>query len=313
MGNPKISIIIPVYNVEKYLPECLDSILSQTFTNFECILVNDHSPDKCPDICDEYAEKDKRVRVIHKKENEGLPQARKTGFNESIGDYILYVDSDDWMEQNMVERLYILAKTGNYDIVYCDTDNFHDSLENGVRFVRMHFDTRKMNKDEIMINLIKYNYDCVVWNKLFRRELFKNIYFPKFWQFEDAVVCVQLFLNATNIGYEYSVLYHHREHPESLTGKNYVDGVKKHVDNIKRHKEELFYNWTIIQKILSQRGDYYKYKEAIEWTLNHLNYFYYEPPSMIKLSKMKLLTLPKYIVPYGIILLYRLLKRNQSK
>ena len=131
MKNPKVSIIVPVYNVEKYLAECLESILSQTFTEFECILVDDHSPDKCPDICDEYAKKDKRIKVIHKKENEGSSQARKTGISEAIGDYILFTDSDDWIESKMAERLYTLAKLDNYDIVYCDVEEHYDSPEKG--------------------------------------------------------------------------------------------------------------------------------------------------------------------------------------
>ena len=309
MENPKVSIIVPVYNVEKYLAECLDSILSQTFTDFECILVNDNSPDKSPDICDEYAKKDKRIKVIHKKKNEGLPQARKTGFNASVGDYILYADSDDWMEQNMVERLYKLATTENYDIVYCCADDFYDLPEYGEPSVRFYFDIRNMNKDDIIINLIKYKFDCVVWNKLFKRELFRNVSFPKLWQFEDAFICVQLFLNATNVGYEYSVLYHHRNHPDSLVGKVFLeDKNKQNKELLNSHNEELLHNWKCIQKILSQHEDYYKYKEAIEWRLNHINNFYYKPS-----PKFSLKNLPKYFLPYGGILLYRSLKRNRSK
>ena len=296
MKNPKVSIIVPVYHVEKYLVECLESILFQTFTEFECILVDDHSPDKCPDICDEYAKKDKRIKVIHKKENEGSSQARKTGFDASIGDYILFVDSDDWIEQKMVERLYTLAKNDNYDIVHCDSDDFSDSQENGARYAG-HFDTRKMNKEDILISLLKYEFDCCVWNKLFKRELFKDIIFPKFQQWEDAVICVQLFLKANHIGYEYSDLYHHRNHPDSLTYKN-------DTENIKRRELETYHNWTFIQELLSQRDDYYKYKETIEWQLNHLEY---QTLPKTKFSMMKLL---KYLMPYGIIVLYRFVKRK---
>ena len=287
MGSPKVSIIVAVYNVEKYLEECLDSILSQTFMDFECIIVNDASPDKCPDICDEYAKKDNRIKVIHKKQNEGLPQARRTGFNASIGEYILFVDSDDWIEQKMVERLYNLAVIENHDIVYCDAVEFNDSQKNGARVIRKSFDTRNMNKDDIINNLLKYKLDCCVWNKLFKRELFENIIFPKFQQWEDAVICVQLFLKAMSIGYEYSILYHHRHNLDSLTWKN-------DAANRKRRKMETYNNWSDIQKILLRHEDYYKYKETIEWKMHNLPY-----------QRSFISKLWKGIVPYGIMVIYR--------
>ncbi len=99
MNNPKISVVVPVYNVEKYLRQCIDSILNQTYDNLEIILVNDGSTDNCPEICDEYAHKDSRVKVIHKK-NGGLSSARNRGIDESTGEYIMFVDSDDWINLN---------------------------------------------------------------------------------------------------------------------------------------------------------------------------------------------------------------------
>ena len=305
MENPKVSIIVPIYNVEKYLAECLESILSQTFTEYECILVDDHSPDRCPDICDEYVKKDKRIKVIHKKKNEGLPQARKTGFDESIGNYILFIDSDDWIEQKMVERLYSLAMIENCDIVHCNMDDYDGYQKNGERIPRLCFDTRNMNKDDIINNLLKYIFDCSLCNKLSKRELYKNIIFPKFQQWEDAVICIQLLLKANNIGYEYSILYHHRLNPDSLTYKN-------DEESIKRREIETYNNWTYIQKILFQRDDYFKYKEAIEWQLDHLEFQTPSPPKM-KFSMVKLLKLVKYLMPHGIVVLYRLMKRNLSE
>ena len=299
MENPKVSIIVPVYNVEKYLAECLESILSQTFTDFECILVDDHSPDKCPDICDEYAKKDNRIKVIHIKENEGLPQARKTGINETVGDYVMFIDSDDWIENTMIERLYSLAMIEKCDIVYCNIDDYHGFQRNGERIARLHFDTRNMNKDDIINNLLKYKLDCSLCNKLSKRELYKNIFFPKMQQWEDAVICVQLFLKATNIGYEYSILYHHRINHESLTYKN-------DLKNRKRRKEETLKNWKDIQLILSQRNDYYKYEETITWKLKQFHV--QNTPTLMK-SMKKLL---KYIIPSGIVMLYKSFSSNYS-
>ena len=104
MGD-KISIIVPVYKVEAYLSECIESIINQTYRNLEIILVDDGSPDKCGEICDEYAKKDERIHVIHKK-NEGVARARNDGIEYAGGDYISFIDSDDWIAENAYEVLY---------------------------------------------------------------------------------------------------------------------------------------------------------------------------------------------------------------
>lgn len=107
--KPEISIIVPIYNVEKYLPKCIESILSQTFTNFELILVNDGSKDRSGIICDEYASKDNRIKVIHK-ENGGVSSARNSGVDLASGKYIGFVDPDDYIKKDMYERLHYLCK-----------------------------------------------------------------------------------------------------------------------------------------------------------------------------------------------------------
>ncbi len=108
--NPLISVVIPVYKVEKYLRECVDSVINQTYKNLDIILVDDGSPDKCPAICDEYAEKDTRVRVIHRK-NGGLSAARNSGIDIARGEYITFIDSDDYVSRVYVEQLYFTLKT----------------------------------------------------------------------------------------------------------------------------------------------------------------------------------------------------------
>lgn len=119
MNMPKISIIVPVYKAEKYLNRCVDSILAQTFTDFELLLIDDGSPDKSGEICDEYARKDSRVRVIHK-ENGGVSSARQRGLDESIGEYTIHADPDDWVEPTMLEELYNKANKEDADMVICD-------------------------------------------------------------------------------------------------------------------------------------------------------------------------------------------------
>lgn len=117
MSNPKISVIIPIYNVEKYLDRCMSSILNQTFTDLEIIMVDDGSPDGCPEMCDAYAKKDARIKVVHKK-NSGLGMARNSGLDVATGDFVAFCDSDDYIDKRMYEVLYSEAIKNNCDAVY---------------------------------------------------------------------------------------------------------------------------------------------------------------------------------------------------
>lgn len=116
---PKVSVIVPVYKAEGYLHRCVDSILAQTFTDFELLLIDDGSPDRSGEICDEYAKKDSRIRVIHK-ENGGVSSARQRGLDESVGEYTIHADHDDWVEPEMLDELYKKAKEEDADMVICD-------------------------------------------------------------------------------------------------------------------------------------------------------------------------------------------------
>lgn len=127
MERELISVIVPVYRVEKYLKECLDSILAQTYHNLEIILVDDGSPDKCGEICERYAEIDERIFVIHQK-NAGLSVARNEGLSASHGEYIMFVDSDDWIEDTVIEDLFMLCKKSRHRLQYVD---FYIMMETG--------------------------------------------------------------------------------------------------------------------------------------------------------------------------------------
>ena len=131
--NPLISVIIPVYKVEPYLRQCVDSILSQTYTNLEVILVDDGSSDHCPAICDSYATQDSRVRVIHKT-NGGLSDARNAALEVCTGDYIAFVDSDDWIEPEMYTDMMDLMQKQKLDIVFCTVREIVDGVPAGVRY-----------------------------------------------------------------------------------------------------------------------------------------------------------------------------------
>ena len=185
-----ISIIIPVYKVEQCLHKCLDSVLSQTFMDYECILIDDGSPDNCPLICDEYAKKDSRFKVIHKKENEGLPMARRSGLDIAISDFIFHLDSDDWIEANALELLYKKQVETNAEIVI---GNFRLICFGNTKEKRIPSIKNYKNPLEWFL-LCKHKF---LWGKLYRRTLYKDYIVPKQNIFEDAIVNVQLFSKLT--------------------------------------------------------------------------------------------------------------------
>lgn len=182
MKTPKISIIVPVYKVEPYIRRCIDSILSQTFKDFELILVDDGSPDRCGEICDEYALKDSRIKVIHKK-NGGLSSARNVGLDIAQGEYIGFVDSDDYIELNMYETLYDLCKNNNADIGVISSR----IVKNKKMILRETSGLKIFNKERAMEELAigKY-FDEVVWTKLFKNSTIGNLRFKLNIKHEDT-------------------------------------------------------------------------------------------------------------------------------
>lgn len=186
----KISVIVPVYNVEKYLSKCVDSIINQTYHNLEIILVDDGSPDRCGEICDEYATKDNRIKVIHKK-NGGLSDARNAGIEVAEGGYIAFVDSDDYIASDMMDVLYHrLIKDGS-DMALC---NFKYIDEKGEEIEERK--NKSPIKDEVITGIDgmkklsqdKNWYYVIAWNKLYKKEIFDNIRFPKGKIHEDEFV-----------------------------------------------------------------------------------------------------------------------------
>ena len=164
MSAPKISIIVPVYKVEPYLRKCVDSILAQTFTDYELILVDDGSPDNCGKICEEYAAADSRVKVIHQN-NQGLSVARRVGLNAAKGEWIGWVDSDDWIEPNHFAALYNAAVGSDVDMVSCDIAE----EKNGVTKYTKQFCGSDKACDQLRA-LLRRQIRASVWNRLYRRE-----------------------------------------------------------------------------------------------------------------------------------------------
>ena len=196
--NPKISIIVPVYNVERYLEKCIDSILNQTFRDIELILVDDGSTDNSGIICDRYKNKDDRIIVIHK-DNGGLSSARNTGINVAKGDFIGFVDSDDYIDENMYYKLYYLCIKNGCEISVC---KFANEIDGKSINLRENEYTHIMNNEDGMKELFKgILYRFSACNKLFKSDLFKEVAFPEGRIHEDLSTTYRLFGNVNKVGY----------------------------------------------------------------------------------------------------------------
>lgn len=234
--NIKISIIMPVYKVEKYLKRAVDSVLNQTFRDFELILIDDGSPDNCGKICDEYKQKDDRVKVIHKN-NEGAHIARNAAIDLSVGEYLCFFDSDDFIENNMLESMYNLAVDNNLDLLvsgfYIDT---YISNNKYITFDYIPVDDKIYHDKTIFRNnAYKYfdnNMFYSPWNKLYKASYIKSnkLYFPKTYR-DDFPFVVSVIKEIDNIGFTKKQFYHfERERTDSETSK--------YVDNLYSKREE---------------------------------------------------------------------------
>lgn len=203
--NPKISIIVPVYKVERYLEKCINSILNQTFKDFELILVDDGSPDRCGEICDNYAKKDNRIIVIHK-ENGGVSDARNVGLDIATGEYIGFVDSDDWIEKDMYENLYDKCKKEQSDIGIIGVHELSEYDNYTYEYIPV--------KEEFLSILKRAH----VWNKIFKKELFlKNSFrFKKGTAYEDLELVPKLFMNSRKVSIISSVGYYYLQRQDSI-------------------------------------------------------------------------------------------------
>ena len=206
MNMPKISIIVPVYKAEKYLNRCVDSILAQTFTDWELLLIDDGSPDRSGEICDEYAKKDSRIRVIHK-ENGGVSSARQRGLDESVGEYTIHADPDDWVEPEMLDELYKKAKEEDADMVICD---FICEYKTGS--VVCEQNVKNCNSESILKQMFSQQLPGMCWNKLVRRKCYfdYDIRFPHniiLW--EDLYVVCSLLTHTIKCAYLPKALYHY--------------------------------------------------------------------------------------------------------
>ena len=237
----KICVIVPVYKVEKYLNRCVDSILNQTFTDFELILVDDGSPDNCGKICDEYAKKDNRIVVIHK-ENGGLSDARNAGidwaFKNSDSEWLAFIDSDDWVHPQYLEVLYnaniqndTLISVCGYLKTYTETNVYNNINDRAEVVVPENFWVNDITNA------------TVAWGKLYKKELFKTIRYPVSKIHEDAYTTHKLLFQVAIISFNEAKLYFYFQNENGITGKwniekafNEVSAYESQVNYFRRNK-----------------------------------------------------------------------------
>lgn len=197
----KVSVIVPVYNTEKYLRRCLDSLVNQTLDDIEIIIIDDKSPDNSALIIYEYKKKyDNKIKVIHNKTNKGIGYNRNIGIKKSSGKYIMFIDSDDYLDRSACEKLYSKAENEQLDLVLC---NFHKMLEKDDEleeitpdFVIPYFENTTLDKNPNL--LLEVN--LAPWNKLYKKELLNGVSFPENLKYEDAIVVMKAMARAKKMG-----------------------------------------------------------------------------------------------------------------
>lgn len=242
MTNPLISIIVPCYNVEGYLHKCVDSLIAQTYRNIEIILVDDGSPDNCGKMCDEYSAMDTRIKVIHKK-NGGLSDARNVAIDVAIGEYITFVDSDDYVSSDYVETLYRLVEKYQCKAGVAWLRTFHEGCNadtNQPFYIEKVFD--RMEGIEKMF--YQELFDTAAWCKIYHRSLFETgIRYPFGLLYEDLPTTYLLFLQADKIAFCNHIIYNYLLRANSIEGQpfkaNKLDSALKILNMIQSHSTEL--------------------------------------------------------------------------
>jgi len=225
--RPKISVIVPVYNVEEYLEDCILSICNQTKRELEILLINDGSTDNSPSICESFAERDPRIIVVHQ-DSQGVSEARNTGIKNSTGELIGFVDSDDWILPDMFENLESILLKNDCDISVC---GYARQFENDLTSIEKNNRILTLSQEDALRELFRGEiYRFALWNKLYRRHCFDDIKFPKGRIHEDLAVSYQLFLNANRIVNTPKTGYIYRNRKGSILTtkfhKGRIDGYK---------------------------------------------------------------------------------------
>lgn len=239
--EPLISVIVPVYRVEKYLMQCVESIRNQTYSNLEIILVDDESDDKCPEICDEFSKKDKRIKVIHK-ENGGLSEARNVGTKNATGQYIIYVDSDDWIHTQLISILYdIIKKSGVQAVTYR-----YQRKSSALSIVKNSITYKIYSGQEMAEKSLYQKTETGACAALLPAEVCKAIPFPKNRLYEDLFTTYKYYLSCSKVAYLPLKLYYYRNNPNSIMNQKFtlkmfdeIDAVNEIVSFIQKTMPDL--------------------------------------------------------------------------
>lgn len=307
MGD-KISVIVPIYKVEDYLHRCVDSIINQTYTNLEIILVDDGSPDNCPMICDEYAKKDSRIRVVHKK-NGGLSDARNAGLDIATGEYIMFIDSDDFVDTEMMGSMMRNMIDDNVDMVVCNIKYVYEDRE----VVKYNQSDRILDRYEAMEEYLKDGVvQAVAWNKLYKKSLINNMRYKVGKTNEDEFFTYKIVDKTEKIYYNSRPFYNYIQRDSSIMGKYSIkrlDGVeasyerlnfiKKKYPTLYEKEKKTFVNLCIYsyQMILREpnldkdkqgRKTLNNYRKKIKFNKTELKNYSYKDKLKIYLSKISL-------------------------
>jgi len=213
-----ISVIVPVYNVENFLVQCIESLINQSYKNLEIILVNDGSPDNCGEICDTFAQNDSRIKVIHQ-ENMGLSGARNTGLKQSKGAYIAFVDSDDWVEPEMFEVMHNLLIKHDLDVLECDANKTKSNSQ--VRDKPFKYELKFENSLQAL-NRIIYNSGFAVWRRIYKKDIIGNSSFLLNLTSEDIYFTIDNIQKINRLGYINAPFYNYRlNNTNSITKSGY--------------------------------------------------------------------------------------------
>lgn len=280
MEEDLISIVIPVYKVEKYLEKCIESVLKQTYTNLQIILVDDGSPDNCGKICDEYAKRDSRIDVIHKV-NGGLSEARNVGISKAKGRYIGFVDSDDYIKENMYEILLNLIKKYNADASIC---NLYDVIK-GKEYIRnKNNGIQEYSRLDILKEvLLDKNIQSYAWNKLYKKELFDEVKYPIGKKYEDIGTTFYIFEKCNKIVVTSEPEYYYLKRSDSLVNNvtestvfDYMELILQRYlyinDNIKELKQ--YNDYYLVRTLLTANNDIKELKQIEEKTKQKYNELY---------------------------------------
>jgi glycosyltransferase involved in cell wall biosynthesis len=237
--NPLVSIIVPVYNVEAYLERCLDSLCKQSLKEIEVILVDDASPDNSGEICERYAEKDKRIVVYHQPKNKGLSAARNIGIKHASGEYLMFVDSDDWVDEDFCKTAYECAVQFKADLVMFNYACVKSSASDAEPRKVFRGYTEGVKSREEAMGIMLDDGGNAAWNKMYKKNLFEDVIYPEGFLYEDTGTTYKLVYNAKNVYFLDKILYYQYIRPNSITTSKVTNKVLRDraILNTKRYQD----------------------------------------------------------------------------